>query len=55
MLVSCDYLEILGMNFQYFMLRKREHIMMRRDEENIDKYVSGSEWEKKPSISKTSW
>lgn len=37
MLVSCDYLEILGMNFQYFMLRKREHIMMRRDEENIDK------------------
>lgn len=47
MLVSCDYLEILGMNFQYFMLRKREHIMMRRDEENIDKYVSGSEWGKK--------
>lgn len=34
------------MNFQYFMLRKREHIMMRRDEENIDKYVSGSEWKK---------
>lgn len=29
------------------MLRKREHIMMRRDEENIDKYVSGSEWGKK--------
>lgn len=40
MLASSDYLEILDMNFQYFMSRKREQIRIRRNEKNINKYVS---------------